>query len=128
LPSSGKKSIGYRLVMDSDVPAPDAQSTITMPYDSNDPFQTALVRVHHCPNTTTWVSPTAWCAIGHKESWWVYPDPQSAGAGTGTTTFLTPLVAAANAHQVASVIPDPGSSAPELGQYSVPFLFRIEGQ
>jgi hypothetical protein len=129
LPVSGT----YHLRMTSDNPMPDApEPSYYGTTDYNNPYETALVHVHHCPDTTTGYS-SAWCLAGHKESWYVYPDAGPQGPGSTTTPPMTLTALGStptNATQVGTLVSEvskgPTITLTEVGQYSTPFYFKIE--
>ena len=129
LPVSGT----YHLRMTSDSPVPNVpEAGYYGTIDYNNPYETALVHVHHCPDTTTGYS-SGWCPAGHKESWYVYPDagPQGSGSTMTPSMTLTTLGSTAtNATQVATLLSETTKGATttvkEVGQYSAPFYFKIE--
>jgi hypothetical protein len=126
LPVSGT----YHLRMNSDNPVPDAPASSWWgTFDYNDPYETALVHVHHCPDTTSsTIAFSAWCPAGHKESWYVYPDAGPQGAGSTSTPPMTPTGLAPT--QVATLVSEtskgPTVTTSITGQYSAPFFFKIE--
>ncbi len=116
----------YHLRMNSKNPLPDVNSTSSYygdaTFDYNDPYQTALVHVHHCPAGAS----SQWCPAGHKESWYVYPDldasQTSLSGSTQRTTGLAPS-------QVGTLVQDTSRGGlTGIGQYSMPFFFKIELQ
>jgi hypothetical protein len=84
-------------------------------FDYNSPYTTALVWVHHCPDTNSGYSSSA-CPAGHKESWYVYPD-----AGTQTSSTGSPVT------QVSTLVTE-SKTTTGVAQYSTPFFFKIELQ
>lgn len=128
LPVSG--TAAYHLRMDSAIPAPDSPSPgYYGTFNYNDPYQTALVRVHHCPDTTTGANGLSpWCPAGHKESWYVYPDAGPQGAGTTQTLATTMLTPAQVGMLIGVTTKGNSSTTTALGQYSIPFFFKIELQ
>jgi hypothetical protein len=74
----------------------------------NTPNQTAKVRAHHCPATST-PPAVAQCAGVTRETWFVYPDP------TANPSF----------RNVAALVNVANSGLIRLGQFEMPFYFVI---
>ena len=104
----------YHLRMDNPA-ATEPTETYYGSYNYNYPFTTALVWVHHCPDTRSGYSSSA-CPAGHKESWYVYPDAGGQLSPTGAPVT-----------QVSTLVT---GTSPIIGiaQYSTPFFFKIELQ
>ena len=94
-------------------------------FNYNDPYQTALVRVHHCPDTTLGYS-SAWCPAGHKESWYAYPDPGPQGSGNSSNLTSTGVSPTQVSMLVLEKTVKGKSTTTAIGQYSIPFFFLIE--
>jgi hypothetical protein len=74
----------------------------------NTPYETAEVRAHHCPATST-PPATGQCSGVSKETWFVYPDPAA------NPTF----------RNVAALVNTSKSALVSLGQFEMPFYFVI---
>ena len=117
---------GFNIQFRSTNPIPETPPAYYIPADftPNDSYQTALVRIYHCPDTI--VNPSAvsaTCPAGRKESWWVFPDPANALDGDRLT--LTRVTNPAS--RIGSLVYTSNRGQRTVaGQYSLPFLLKVE--